>query len=69
MNFNRRINHLNNIFYENITLKITSKIKQHSLYKPDGITKGGIPLWSKISKYIVNKPILPSGGESLLVSL
>jgi hypothetical protein len=60
MSYNKRFGRLN---------KITSKIKQHSLYKPDGITKGGIPLWSKISKYIVNKSILPSGGESLLVSL
>ena len=60
MSYNKRFGRLN---------KITSKVKNNVMFKPGGVVKGGIPLWSKVSRFIVNKPILPSGGESLLVSL
>ena len=60
MSYNKRYGRLN---------KITSKIKNNVMFKPGGMVKGGIPLWSKVNRLIVNKPILPSGGESLLVSL
>ena len=60
MSYNRRYGRLD---------KITSKIKNNFMYKPGGMVKGGIPLWNKVSRFIVNKPILPSGGESILVLL
>lgn len=57
--YNKRFGRLNNI---------ASKVKKNIMFDPDVVT-GGVLLWSKVSRFIVNKPILPSGGESLLVSL
>ena len=59
MSYNKRFGRLD---------KITSKVKKNIMFKP-GMEKGGVPLWTKVSRFIVNKPILPSGAESLLVSL